>query len=1125
MFTFNLKQAFCSIRHSILVIIIFSLGLSMVSGFQNYTIAAQEYNFYNSFYYMDDFLLSYQNPTLHFSDHYLKSQIELDSILENSPLPIEESHPFGRFNIDQNGYLYSTQGSNFKGSFDDGNALPENQKRFPISFYFLGEDFYESTRFKKIINIVEGKYPQNPNEVMIPVEMAKSYDFGVNKTIDLTMRLGLSANNYYSDYSSVQDKFEDIVFTNYSVAGIYVASNNYFSLTGNRYYPRYNYADYLSPDVSIASQLSNDILIDLPCFWTYNFTDFTKSYPIIDYLNELYTNETLRAKFIPNGIDVPFSTGLSLLYPKSLVKFNRLQAEISEINLKVTQLRRELPEDILLKSYIEESLLNTDYAGYTIQEISAIMIIPILIFCLLLGANSLNIGRQDRIQEFLLLLSKGVSKKSIQKQNLIEILMIGMISSTLALLGGLVIFPILNKVITPYAFDLDVSASISPQIGIPSIFLTFGLGILISLLSNYKSAKFFKNMALTDLLTENGSEDFSGIYDESTLFTAKQDKKSKFKWFKRKTNKFKSSKAFSPFKKWLKYGKKTKISQSAPQLDPSDDQIYENDIEEIEKLTFKWSYLFIIVGFFPILFFFLVQISLIDGISDNFMYFIARLNQRYYLVNISVICPLSLIYGIFRLISKEKPSILARVAKKIAHPFIREFDYLIGLNFIKRKDLSRILTLFAIFITLFVGVNIGTHSYIHYGKIHENFIIGADMKVQFNSEAKLNFNQTQWNSWSQELQEFTDTKGNPVVNHGMPILFQEKNTEVYENNEKSMMLFDFEDYQTIIQEGNKILPNHKLMKQIESINEYNSNPDKSNIGILVTPGFLTGEWMIDDEIRVTYRYYKDMNGTPNFVSLNCKILGSVERLPGVFPDYNLAPDIFSKLIFIDSSEIDQISTYNHKAEQLTFLFDLNLNSKGELPAEITQKLLENRTATTFPIFDQNSKIQFYNQKWNDISVFSINSEPLIEIAYMASLIVSIFFGITLGLFLIAIQKNNIPYDALFKSKGIGNRKLTKIKLTQILTIFILAIVPAILTAFFSTYIMLKLIQNTETWSSLGYYTWSSAYTRHELNLPIYPNILEIGSIILITFSMTLVIWFIGFSRITKKTLAKHFEKK
>ena len=1126
MFIFHLKQAFYSIRNSVLVIIIFSLGLSMVAGFQNYSTAAQEYSFYNSFYYMDDVTLSFQNPTLNFSNHYLKSQIELDSVLENSPLPLEESHPFGYFNINQNGYLYSKQGSEFNQPFDDLDELPENQIRFPITFYFLGEDYYESNRFKKIINIVEGNFPQHPAEIMIPIEMASCFGYRINKTLDLTMRLGLSKDMSSSDYSSMQDEFEDLEFTNYSISGIYVCSNNYFSLIGNRYHSRYTYADYISPDISIASKLSYRTNINLPCFWAYNFTDSTNTSPISNYMDNLYTNQTLRSKFMQTDIDAPFSSGISLIYPKSQVKFSRLQAEIDEIDLEVAQLREKLPENVLLKSYIEQSLQNTGGAVYTIQELSATMIIPILLFGLLLGSYSLNIGRQNRSQEFLLMLSKGMTKKTIQKQNFLEVLVIGLVSSTLAMLGGIIIFPILNKIITPYVFELDVSASIVPQIGIQSVLLSFGLGFLISILANYRSMKFFKNLSLTDLLSESGSDDFSVIYDESTLFTSKQDKKDgiKKKLFRKSARNQKRS--LNIFRKLLKHSKKKKFS-TGTQLDPSDDKIYENEIEEKEKLTIKWSYLLILIGIFPMVFYLLVQISLIDGISDNFMYFISNFNQTYFLVNFAVICPLSLIYGIFRLISKEKPSLLARFAKKIAHPFIREFDYLIGLNFIKRKDLSRVLTLFAIFVTLFVGVNIGTHSYIRYGKIHENFLVGADMKIQFDSETPQNFNYTQWNLWSQEFQDFTDSKGNPVVNKGMPILFQENNHDVFENNEEAMMLFNYEDYQTMISESRKILPNSKLLKQIESVKEYNSNPDKSNIGILVSPGFLTRRWMvkINDEIRVTYRYYKDMSGSPDFVSFNCKILGTVERLPGIFPDANLAPSVFSELMFIDSSEIDQISKYNHKSKQLIFLFDLNLNSKGDLPSLISQELLENETATTFPILDKNSKISFYNQKWNDVSVFSENSEPLNEIAFMGSLVVGIFFGITFGLFLIVIQKNNIPYDALFKSKGVGNRQLMKMKLTQILVIYILALLPGILTAFFSTFFTLKLIQNTEDWSGSMYHFWSSSYSKHELNLPIFPNILEIGAVLLLTFSITMLIWFIGFSRTTKKALIEHFEKK
>ena len=152
--------------------------------------------------------------------------------------------------------------------------------------------------------------------------------------------------------------------------------------------------------------------------------------------------------------------------------------------------------------------------------ISQIINIPIIIVALIVGSFTSKSSTQNKVDEFLLLRSKGVSKRMVRNQIMMESLINGVVSSVLgAGLGFLTFFGHdiwIRPMIYTQFIELDVRLFVKQS----SILLSLGIGIILSLLTSLSSVRYVSKLKISELLTAIEQKDMDIEFDEQSVFTS-----------------------------------------------------------------------------------------------------------------------------------------------------------------------------------------------------------------------------------------------------------------------------------------------------------------------------------------------------------------------------------------------------------------------------------------------------------------------------------------------------------------------------------------------------------------------------------------------------------------------------
>ena len=259
---------------------------------------------------------------------------------------------------------------------EEGYAKVTNAKGEETMLFVLGAaDGFENTM---PIHMVNGHYPTNENEIIVPTHLAKSREVYYNVGDQITLNLGKrmynggqlhqSNNFYYPDEKDDGETFENIGEKSYTVVGVY----------------------------------------ERPSFETFDAIGYT----VITKLNgELALNDSINAY-------------AELKNPLLAAKMSS-EIDKSKINNSLLQLYGI--------GFSEDSQMTTVFAC-----LISIILVLIIFASVALIYNAFSISVSERTKQFGLLSSLGATKKQIKKMVNFEALVLSLIGIPIGIIAGLI---------------------------------------------------------------------------------------------------------------------------------------------------------------------------------------------------------------------------------------------------------------------------------------------------------------------------------------------------------------------------------------------------------------------------------------------------------------------------------------------------------------------------------------------------------------------------------------------------------------------------------------------------------------------------------------------------------------
>ncbi len=360
-------------------------------------------------------------------------------------------------NVMENDLVYFDNNRNIENYYlsqDIGYAKLENSQNENKPYAFLlGMD---NLALKNLsVNLLEGEYPQNDTEVIIPRHLKTNgrinYKVGDKITLSVGKRmLDGDILNQNNPYNTDSNEKLDIMFTKeYTIVGIMER-------------PGYGVEGYTAPGYTFITNIENsNINSNYTLYAYYNKSGLKNHIEVTADIIGMDRNLALKTKLGNNVIDEKeyFKAMENLKY-----YFNSNDTLIKlETNAR------------------EESIMQ---ALYVVAIVVLVIIIVASIFCI---KNSFDISITEKIRQYGMLSSVGATKKQIRKNVFYEAMILGIIGIPLGIffgtLAAFILIKISNVLLSNELLVLYFKTSI---IG---IILSIVLGIITLYFSARKSAK------------------------------------------------------------------------------------------------------------------------------------------------------------------------------------------------------------------------------------------------------------------------------------------------------------------------------------------------------------------------------------------------------------------------------------------------------------------------------------------------------------------------------------------------------------------------------------------------------------------------------------------------------------
>ncbi len=1057
-----------------MTIITLALAISMIAGLFYYFDAFEREALRSSsqFDMFADLNLLHSSSTqqLNCSDTFQFTDAEVYNSLNNAELEVEDAFKYQFVSgtaVSVTAYLYE----NHTDRIDLLAKGLQSTEYVRFHSYQLDTAFYESNRFSSFFRIMNGTTPTSQNEIMIDMMVAAKFDYHIGSVVNLT-------TYYFYTYGDVY--YVDI--PNITIVGTFIpitALDDYRIINASAKFENY-YIDYTEEEIDelVYEDLYEESTqgSDTPLLGYSNFTQDT--HPFQQYYRDL----TIEVGYPLQKIH--YFSGYGVTLNRDFTSFFNLYPPDRTVERGVQDLIRFVPDSIIILDMISDPLQILFESANRMRIISQIINIPIIIVALIVGSFASKSSTQNKVDEFLLLRSKGVSKKMVRNQILMEAFINGIVASVLGAGLGFVTFYGHDLWIRPMIYTQFIELDITLFVKQSSILLSLAIGVILSVLTSLSSVSYVNKLDISELLSAIEQKDMDIEFDEQSVFASTE--------------------------KSTKQERKSRRERKRE---------YKDVVEEKQKKVKKWAILYNIIGLLPLYYYLFLKIAgayatqnwileWLDWSNSSAVYGFSTL--------LFIIAPIFIAIAFVRIVTREAPVFLGRIAAFLGRMFLKKKSFLLGLQMMKKKQYATVIMLLGVFTALFVHLNIMSYSLYTQENVYSNYQTGSDLYVNFGFGPNMT-NSEDLDELSQFLKGMK-MNGDTLIEDAL-ITYQHRHSSFLGQYKHYVNLSNYLDF---VVDGKKIMPDNDFIPSVMTLIDYNLNDPERDI----FPGAIVNQEYLDKNLvelggiaYLDYRYYDSRESLSTaFVSgytIPVRIVAVVEYFPGIYvrPLSMASVLTASEHIVVDVSDLPfQGVDYILHAPQLHMLLQLDYEAESDHKA--IEEYLIARTETNYGGFGAGD-FDFYIDKWvslqNQESSTSINHLLVYKIAYLIFIVVLIQVALGLPILLASVRRKEQHFYGILMSRGFGKKGVFRFILGELFIIYFLAVIGGIAVGLLSSTLTL-LFGNISNPYMIGQ------------QFRIFLNPMDLLVILGSVVGVSLLIFIVGFLYDTRKSISEYLYK-
>ncbi|MHA1672250.1 MAG: FtsX-like permease family protein [Promethearchaeota archaeon] len=1128
---FYLKKSLQNIKQQWLVILSIGISISLVAGLGYYIEGVYAYQFEDSFQYVQDMEISHLQsygeghsaiPLLEYSNNFQKENSQITQLLQNSGLNIKQICQYGMLSMEEGVWVH---GDWEKVNVIDSTSEFDYKRKMnatEIEFVVFDEKFYSSDRFKEYFKIIEGQAPQNSHDILVEYRFAIQFGLEVGELTNITMLTGsdLDANPPMIDYGDFQLK-------NVNISGFYLATLNTYVIDTERFIYSYIYEDFLQ---GIPIKMSEGYFDEPAMFSYYNFTGPDMEHPF----QLLYQEINDDPKFYQYLRGAYTRSGYLILYNREDLQFTQLFDTINLVQAQSYNLSLYLPMDhgfVDIMSF-QLSIFYEEFRDS--KAFIRLLYFPVLIIALVISIIFIRSFREDQITRLFYLKTLGIKDKTLKRQTLVEGTLKGFISSVIGLFLGLGIF-YLYEYMFKGVFISDSSGKLLPYASLNTVLTSIGIGIFISILSIMQVIRTISKMYFEDLARHVNFEDYSAKYDEFVIYSTKKQLKENMNAVKNdqipvsilqngKVTNFSDElpqDSDDPIKEFKKLSFKDKFQNFWGKVQNlfSDNNIYEEQMDEFKAKISVKSWIFIGLGIIPIILYSLIGLSYIIHFPDTLIDIVNALERNMGFLQVLILSGIILIImGLIRILIAEKPTIYAKWTKFLSRGFIKDLDKYLGVNLIGKAKWTTILTFLTIIFSLLISLNMINQSTNSYQNLAESLEIGADAKLYLRNPLVRSHEDIL--EYDQNLQNITYLENNELLNQSVFGYYNQnchlsRTTSIGDLRQRTTVYtLPSEDYIEMLNSRDRIPPTPDFYRIFDDMHEFNQH--NTNItGVIVTSYFRgLSSLRKGDQFELSYNYLTPQGENSIEINFQVEVIGVVDLIPGVYT--SVQGDGING-IFIDFNEIVQPVNYIY-GEEVFSLLNLNLNNYHGIDQQKNISKIFTEYAGSYCEYPVMS---FYDLDWNTISRDDLSivfgERGFYGIFYYDFILIGFFIVVEITIMAVLLLKDNEISDKRLIGRGMKKKIIKRMNFVEFFTIYLSALILGITIGIGVGSMFIKLNQIIE-FNQMGSILPSST------SLPIFFGFQHIALIIGIYTAIAFIIFSIG-NVLNLKTYSKAFEDK
>ncbi|WP_371805531.1 FtsX-like permease family protein [Candidatus Lokiarchaeum ossiferum] len=1075
-FGFYFKHSLSKLKNEWLVIICISLSLSMVTGLSYFFKAAQKHQFENSFFTMTDFEVTYYPkfdnggliPKMDYYQYFHDSETKIKNSIDNSPLDLNGTYKFGLFGWGA-GYVVPQYWDYLKledtsGILDYVNEINGSN----VQFALFEQDFYRSQRFNDYFKIIAGTTPEAENEVLMDYNYAKKFNLKVGDITNITVLVGRT-----HDLNPPVGHLIPFQSPPVKLVGTYLPIKEDYRISLQRLKYSYTYFDYLA-NRSFPEFLDE---VDTPAiFSAKNFSIPGFSHPF----QLLYQNINATNFYRNYLVNDNLRCGYIIAYNRDHIQFNTLNKDKTIIAQQAWNTSLSMPFEVNFVDYLALQL-NMVYLDLMESHlIIQVLNIPIILFSILITQNFVASNKKKINEELLLLRLRSVPLKTIKWQIVISAFIKGLICMILGLLGGFITFFAFENFIGVIFFDTE-KILLTPYFEWNNVLSSFILGTIMNGIAIIPKLIQARKPKYADIAASLSQDDLAAKYDERLFLGKKERELTEINEYDSDSKKF-----------FKHYNIKKKITKK---------KVVYSDFYDDEKKKLQFlPYLLMGVGIIPIILNILIVIRYSTTASDSLVDIVNIMTYSLQAFQFLTLFGMAFfVAGLVRLIVIQRPSLFARLSKEISKLFVRKYDHIVGLELVRQKKWSGIITYLAIFASLLITTNITFNSQFRYETLERNMYIGSDFRVEMQNPSFSSLDQI--NSFEQQILNYSDTDANPYIKD-LTTCFVDINCTSYNyfndrmiENSFNAYILNSTDYLNILEKNEKPLPYPDFKNDIMELTSKNTMSSNFSLPAYVSSRFLVdSNSIIGDKVEIHHKYSNNNTTDLQTQILHIEIIGVLDFVPGLYNNSNF----IESSILLDIGNLNQSENLLHGKKLIQIL---SFNSNFDVESETEYDNLRMK----YSAFCSNIRYDISDPDWDDTSkaILSIQygTSGFFGLEYLNFTLIGFLLVIELSLTIILINRENSHFNGLLLARGIGRKKIFQMELTETFIVFLIAFLVGSIIGIGFSWILIKvgqiIIQNI-----MGS-TFSSS-----TSLPIFcdiGNLLSIFSLLIVSSIAILVI--------------------